>query len=153
MNGLQARSFWRLPALARLGWIFYVASLLMPADAHLGFIGAFMFVVAPRLGFHYLFDGGIRGAIIGTSVLAGVAANASMFMRTPRWLRTCAIFAPWTAYLASLLAFGIPGKQPLTANAFVFPWAIGIGLVNLAYIRRGGSRWCRTDTRTTRDIM
>jgi len=132
----HARSLWRLPPLAKIGWFLYVVSLLCPASAHANFIGAFMLVVAPMMGFKLLFSGAVRGALLGISLLAGFAANGSLFMRTPVWLRVGASIAPWLTYAASLFAFGTPDAQRMFANAFFFPWALGIGLVNLVYIRR-----------------
>lgn len=133
----HARSLWRLPPLARIGWFLYVVSLLCPAGAHANFIGAFMLVVAPLMGFELLFSGAVRGASIGICLLAGFAANGSLFMRTPVWLRLGAMIAPWLTYAASVFAVGAPDAHRMFANAFFFPWALGIGLVNLVYIRRG----------------
>ena len=138
--GAHAGSWWRLPPLARLGWILYVASMLTPASAHAHFIGAFMLIVAPAWGLQLLCSGTLRAATIGICLLAGFAANASPFVRLPAWARIGAMLAPWLCYAASLFAFGVFDSGRLWANAFFFPWAAGIALINVVYLRLASLR-------------
>jgi hypothetical protein len=99
-------------------------------------IGAEMFVVAPWYGVMFLFSGDVGGLLVGVSLLAGVAANASLFTRVPIWLRNAAIFVPWITY-ATFLCYGRPVNiEKIFSIPYFFPWAVGIALVNVAQIRK-----------------
>jgi hypothetical protein len=131
----------RLPLLPKIGWILYLAFMVTPgSDFHE--IGAMMFAVAPGWGLICLFSGDLRTGLFGMSLLAGVASNASLFTRLPVWVRCLCVAAPWMTY-AAYLSWGMPmgsDKGSAFAIPFFFPWAFGIGMINIAQIRKDSAR-------------
>jgi hypothetical protein len=114
---------------------------MVTPSADLHEIGAMMFAVVPGWGVMLLFSGDFTAFLIGVSLLAGVAANASLFTRLPIWVRIVAIAAPWITY-ATYLFSGLlpPNTQRAFALPFFFPWAIGLALINVAQIRKDVAR-------------
>jgi len=85
---------------------------------------------------HVPFSGGVVGLLVGLSLLAGVAANATLFTRVPVWLRIAAIFVPWITYATFLFSGRPVDFEKVLSVPYFFPWAVGIALVNVARIRK-----------------
>ena len=133
LNDLPTISQRRITRLAIAGWFLYCASLATPG-ADLRSFGARMLVFAPIYGISELSSQNLAGKLVGISLLVAFAANISVFVPLPRWLRIAAILAPWAAFAA--YAFRV---HPVTADkllriAYSFPWAIGLALINAARI-------------------
>lgn len=86
-------SFRRLPLLPKVGWALYIVSMVIPSS-DLNGVGAEIFVFAPLWGVMFLLSGSVSGLLFGVSLLAEVAANATLFTRIPVWLRIAAMIIP-----------------------------------------------------------
>jgi hypothetical protein len=134
MKAIASLSLRQPPLLPRVGWTLYIASMVVPSS-DLKEIGAEWFVSGPVYGISFLFSGTVTGFLVGVSLLAGVAANASLFVRVPVWTRIAAIVVPWSTY-ATFLVLGRPvDLEKAFSIPYFFPWAVGIALVNIAQIR------------------
>jgi hypothetical protein len=127
-------SFRQLSLQQKTGWILYAVSMVIPA-CNLSGIGAEWFIIAPVYGVFFLFSGSVASFLVGLALLAGVAANASLFSRARLWQRVAGIVAPWIAYAAFCFVERPANFEQALAIPYFFPWAVGIALINVARIR------------------
>ena len=141
----------RYPRLAAIGWALVIASLLTP-DIELEGIGAYMLVAAPGMGVTLLFHAqNWTVAGVGAALLAGFAANLSLFVRLPRWGSVLAILASWAPFAAWLLLWS--EHRPLSeafGMLYVYPWMAGIALIHTARILTPPSKRMRGISQKTR---
>ncbi len=131
LNALPTPSQRRLTQLALWGRLLYFASLATPG-ADLKTTGAKMLLLAPLYGCSELSSTTLAGKMAGVALLAGFAANLSVFVRAPRGLHIAAILAPWAAFAAFAYLVNPITAGKLLRIAYFFPWAVGIALVNVA---------------------
>jgi hypothetical protein len=104
--------------------------MLTPA-VRLHIVGAQAFVLAPK-AIALLLESHPSWPLAALGLATGIAANAIVFFRVSRAVCSCALLAPWLAWIdLEWQTQGISLTGPFLVT-FYFPWACGIALINWA---------------------
>jgi hypothetical protein len=106
-------------------------------DSDLNNLGAKYVPMSVMAGIDLITDreGDPTGIFLGISLLLGVAANVTIFFRTPTWVSWGVPFIPWAVFAGFALRSDVPAYGIFFMFPFFIAWALGLALIHFARIR------------------